>query len=151
MTMEPFWPWRSSTTLTPSDSGVRTSYHRMYIQISHLSECVRAPQRPLSKSQITIAIALQWFRKIQRRRSVSSHRYVLFFFFFLTLLIFLNDYNNSTTPRYNHGHTTIFKASAPTSTASTSTYQNVFTTHFQHYHFDLRTNRAQDAWHLKPY
>ena len=31
--------------------------------------------------------------------------------------------NTSTTPRYNHGHTTIFDASAPTSIASTSTYQ----------------------------
>ena len=40
---------------------------------------------------------------------------------------------SSSTPRYNHGHTTIFDALAPMSIASTSTYQHVFTTHFQHY------------------
>ena len=62
-----------------------------------------------------------------RRRSISSHRYVLFFFFFLLYLFKKNDYryhDNTrgwrtttttirrppipTTPRYNHGHTTIF-------------------------------------------
>jgi len=47
--------------------------------------------------------------------------------------------NTSTMPRYNHGHTIIFDASAPTSIASTSTYQHVFTTHFQHYHFRLES------------
>ena len=62
-----------------------------------------------------------------RRRSISSHQYVLFLFF-LTVLIFLNNYryhdkpeddkdnmaaNTSTMPHYNHGHTTIFDASRP--------------------------------------
>jgi len=54
----------------PSDDDGRPphsirGYYRMNIQISLLSECVRVPRRPLSKSEVAIAVALQWFRKIQ--------------------------------------------------------------------------------------